>query len=206
MAMLLSPLQFEGEEGSSVCGRVVISRVWKPEAKKNLPGGAATKGKGKGKGKDGKGKKGQKSKTGAEADPNAGLKCELHLLGGTGRADVLYFEAWGTLAKNLSDRATLGTVIQVTKPIFVSKANEYSSSTLQYHIKMGPQTLVQQITTGSMVNLPQHYPFTRVDALQKVGDSSLVCLLGILKLQPGAKAQETRFGTGDPRPVSAYIM
>ena len=30
MAMLLSPLQFEGEEGSSVGERVVISRVWKP--------------------------------------------------------------------------------------------------------------------------------------------------------------------------------
>ena len=28
--MLLSPLQFEGEEGSSVGERVVISRVWKP--------------------------------------------------------------------------------------------------------------------------------------------------------------------------------
>ena len=96
--MVLSPSEFEGEVGTAVAGRVVLARRTTVQQRQQ-------QGKGKGK-KAGGGKEG-KGET---------VKCELHVLGGSTMADMLFVDAWADDAEPLHSIAQRGRVITIVNP------------------------------------------------------------------------------------------
>ena len=182
-AMYLAPSDYEGESGTAVIGRVVLSRMQQLTPREQ-------KGKGKG-GKNSSGKNGGKSAT---------SKCELHVLGGDTLADMVYLEALADDAVALMNIAKRGSVIAITNARVIASPPKFSTSPLRYYLRVqGPlnlQTKVEilQHPPSPWDELPQHHPFVTVADLKHVEDHATVCLLGVVAAQPGIITRMTPYG------------
>jgi len=181
--MYLAPSDFEGEVGTAVVGRVVLSRI------QQLPP-REQKGKGKG-GKSGSGKNRDKSGT---------SKCEIHVLGGDTLSDMVYLEAWADDAQALQHIAKRGSVVAITNAKVIAQPPKYSTSPLRYYLRVqGPLNLVTKIEIlehppSPWAELPQHHPFVTLADLKHVEDTATVCLLGVVAAQPGIITRQTPYG------------
>ena len=180
--MLLAPSEYEGEHGTAVVGRVVMTRLVQ------LPP-RDTKGKGKG------------TKKGKPAESKGGSdKCEVHLLGGKNMSDLLYFEAWGDDARSLSNIAKRGLVLKVYDAKVIAQPPKYSTSPLRYHLRvLGPLNMHTKVEVlapapAPWEHLPMHHPFVTINDLQKITDAATVCVLGIVTAQPGCVSRQTPYG------------
>ena len=105
--MTLCPSEYEGEHGTCVFGRVVLKRgpFVPTQASQDTDTQASQGGKkGKGKAKKGKGK---------QAEEGA-VKLEIHLLGGNSVDEVLFMDAWGDGARELSQTVEHGKVYRIS--------------------------------------------------------------------------------------------
>ena len=179
--MLLAPSEYEGENGTAVVGRIVMTRMVR------LPP-RDSKGKSKGS------KRGNKQSESSD-------KCEVHLLGGKTMSDMLYCEAWGDDARSLASIAKRGVVVKLYDAKVIAQPPKYSTSPLCYHLRVqGPLNLHTKIEVLSPVlppwhELPMHHPFVTINDLQKIADAATVCVLGIVTAQPGCVSRQTAYGT-----------
>ena len=182
--MMLSPSEYEGENGTAVVGRVVLVR--KTRITHNERGQ-------KGKGKAAKGAKGK-------ADSE---KCEVHILGGNTMSEVLFCEAWGDAATTFANHAQMGRLIKISGAKYIAQRPQYSTSRLVYYLRIvgqvghvGVGTRVEELQnpTSRWVGIPSHHPFVEVTAIQSVEETLQICLLAIVVDQPGAVMRTTHYG------------
>ena len=178
-AMLLPPKDYEGDPGTAVVGRRVLSR-----GPLNI------------KARSGDGKGAQKGKHNKGIEDT--FKSEHHFLGGDGPGQILYVEAWGRTATDLCALLTVGRVYSIAGGAVVNSAPEFSTSTLHYYMKalppLGLKTRINLCESAAWQQLPQQHPFVEVSKCPKVLPRAQVCLLGIISDQPGLVPRATKYG------------
>ena len=185
--MVLSPSEFEGEVGTAVAGRVVLARRSTVQQRQQ-------QGKGKGK-KAGGGKEG-KGET---------VKCELHVLGGSTMADMLFVDAWGDDAVNLHKIAERGRIIKIVNPRVIDQRPQYSSSPLRYFLRVkaplnnltGTRVEVMTQPPEPWSTIPQNHPFVEIADLERVDDNATLCVLVVVVAQPGKVSRMSSYGAAD---------
>ena len=183
--MVLSPSEFEGEVGTAVAGRVVLARRV-----------AVRQQQGKGKGKKTGGGKEGKGET---------VKCELHVLGGSTMADMLFVDAWGDAAETLHNIAQRGKVIKIVNPRVIEQRPQYSTSPLRYFLRVkaplnnvtGTRVDVMTEPPEPWSTIPQNHPFVEIADLERVDDNATLCVLVVIVAQPGKVSRVSSYGAAD---------
>ena len=190
--MSMSPSEYNGEAGTCVYGRVVLTRgPFKPEQRDENKTAATTKSQGKSK----QGKKGKKADAGQES-----LKTEVHILGGSTVDEVLFLEGWADGARQLANAVQRGQVYRIAGTKKVHSKPRYSTSRLSYYLRLVPplgvNSKIEVWTACPLTDLPLHHPFVELKSLQRVEESLRVSLMGVVSDQPGLTPRDTKYGPG----------
>ena len=132
---LLAPSEFSGDAGTCVVGRVVILRgpvdVRRATGDTGGVGSQASQGAAKGLSR---GKQRGKRQV---RDDGPQMKTEVHFLGGASMGEVLYMEAWGDVAAQVSSLLELGKVYRVPGARLMLQMPRLSTSRLDYYLRAG---------------------------------------------------------------------
>ena len=168
---LVAPSEYTGE--GWLTGRVVLLRVVDLALVGSRDGGSQTQaGRGKGKGKGKAPREGER------------LKCEVHLLGGKTRGEVVFCEAWGEAAGRLHTLAksceTEGKLLSLSNVKIVRQYNQYSTSRLPYYVRLvAPKGQAEMVEPeGRWVGIPAHHPFLDIEKMTKVESNQQHCVVG----------------------------
>ena len=190
---LVAPSEFNGE--GWLTGRPVLRRLvdLSQSGSKDFGSQALSTWPGKAK-SGGKGKKG--------GTPGERMKCEVHLLGGQTRGEVVFCEAWGeaagkldTVAKECEREEKLLCVSNVK---IVNQYNQYSTSRLPYYVRFVlPQAQAEKVAAeGRWADISLHHPFLDIEKMMKVEWQQQHCVVG-------ARCQ-TRVKLYLPRDIEAF--
>ena len=112
------------------------------------------------------------------------LKCEVHLLGGKARGEVVYCEAWGADGRRLHNVAksceTEGKLLCLSNVKIVNRYNQYSTSRLPYYVCFeAPKGQAEMVEPeGRWADIPGHHPFLDIEKLMKVDSHQQHCVVG----------------------------
>ena len=166
---LVAPSEFNGE--GWLTGRPVLRRLVDLGSKDF--GSQASAGKAK---SGGKGKKG--------GTPGERMKCEVHLLGGQTRGEVVFCEAWGEAAGKLDKVAKEcereEKLLCVSNVKIVNQYNQYSTSRLPYYVRFVlPQAQAEKVAAeGRWADISLHHPFLDIEKMTKVESQQQHCVVG----------------------------
>ena len=181
---MLTPSEWTGE--GCLAGRVVLLRLVElgQAGNKDIGTQAPT----------GKGKSGGKGKAKSAVER---MKCEVHLLGGKTRGEVVLCEGWGEAAQRLHTVAKQcqkeGKLLSLSNVKVVNQYNQYSTSRLPYFVRCmaGSMVVEKVVATGRWAEIPEHHPFLDIEKMTKVESNQQHCVLGArcqreVKLTPRA--------------------
>ena len=142
---LLAPSEFSGDAGTCVVGRVVILRgpvdVRRATGDTGGVGSQASQGVGVGsQGSQGVPKglsRGKQLGKRQVKDDGPMMKTEVHFLGGESMGEVLYMEAWGDAAAQVSSLLERGKVYRVQGARIMPQMPRFSTSRLDYYLRAG---------------------------------------------------------------------
>ena len=107
--------------------------------------------------------------------------------------EVLYMEAWGDAAAQVSSLLERGKVYRVQGARIMPQMPRFSTSRLDYYLRavqpIGMKTKFKEVAVTPWNELPLHHPFTKLSSLEKVETTLQVCLLGIVTHQLGGRFQ-----------------
>jgi len=167
---LVAPSEYTGE--GWLTGRVVLLRLLR------LGGGQWTQT------PAGKGTSGGEGTDRRQQDQGERLKCEVHLLGGMARGEVVFCEAWGeaagwlhTLAKSCE---TEGKLLCLSNVKIVRQYKQYSTSRLPYYVLFNPPKGQAEMVEpeGRWADIPGHHPFLDIEKMTKVESNQQHCVVG----------------------------
>ena len=115
---------------------------------------------------------------------DARLKCEVHLLGGKARGEVVFCEAWGEAAGRLHTVAksceTEGKLLCLSNVKIVHQYNQNGAPRLPYYVCLiAPKGQVAMVEAeGRWADIPGHHPFLDTEQMTMVVSHQQYCVVG----------------------------
>ena len=168
--LLVAPSEYTGE--GWLTGRVVLLRLV------DLGAGQWTQT------QAGKGTSGGKGTGRCQQDQGERWKCEVHLLGGKARGDVVFCEAWGEAAGRLHTVAksceTEGKLLCLSNVKIVHQYNQNGTPRLPYYVCLiAPKGQVAMVEAeGRWADIPGHHPFLDTEQMTMVVSHQQHCVVG----------------------------